>query len=136
MTKHCTFFWISVFAFFFSCDGGSDRIIGDFSFWYSDLESSGTITYRSQAIIDTNAYVIDYWNDYHYIVAKTFFFRSQTKDPIGMPTFYVINLAEYRKDPEQLRSVAVTGPLSPESVHSYFDERKYKIDKSLLKLLK
>jgi len=119
-----------------SCDLGSKRIIGDFKYWRDGLESTATITYRSQAIIDTTAYVIDYWNDDNYIIAETRFYRKKTTDELGAAYYYIIHLEGYRKEPKQLRSNAVVGPLSSDSLVLYVENNDLAIDPDFSKLLK
>lgn len=124
-----------IVAALISCVGRSQRIIGDFTFWRDGLESTGNIGYRSQGIIDTTAYVVDYWNDDNYIIARTYSYRSKPSDEIGAPHYYLIHLDGYRKNPEQLRSNAVFGPMSTDSLLVYIREKDLRIHPSFADLL-
>jgi len=131
-----TLFYFCFVVTLTSCDGGSKRIIGDFTFWHSGLESTGNIGYRSQSIIDTTAYVVDYWYNKKYIIAKTYFYRSKPSDPLGAPYYVLIHIEGYRKNPDQLRSNAVVGPMTNDSLILYVEKNNLDFGRSYLKLLK
>lgn len=118
-----------------SCDGGSKSISGDFSFWHSGLESTGNIGYKSQGIIDTTAYVVDYWNDHQFIIAKTFFYRNAPTDSLGPPVYYIINMEDYRKDPSQLKSFGVEGPFYEDSLMIHLKSKNVSHNKTLKSLI-
>lgn len=129
-------FYFCILGTLTSCDGSTKRISGDFTFWRSGLESTGNIGYRSQGIIDTTAYVIDYWNDDNYIIAKTHFYRKKPSDELGEAYYYIIHLEGYRQEPKQLRSNAVVGPLPSDSLVLYVESNDLTLDPSFLELLK
>lgn len=131
--------WLLIYLFviipFTCCDGKSENIIDDFTFWESGLESTANIGYRSQAIIDTTAYVVDYWNNDRFIVARTYWYKKKPTDDLESPNYVYIDIAGYMKEPNKLKSSAVHGPITLDSLRNILNMNNVKIGNSLERFL-
>ena len=111
MKKLMIILYITLFS---AClfDNSFQRIVDDFEVGYVNISTYRNIYYNSQGIFDNYVFGVG-WND-KYIIVETHPFRNDSKSQINQTKteYFIINVNLYKKEPFQMESRGVIGPLN------------------------
>ena len=92
-------------------DGGSTHLVDDFEVGYTDMKRYTNLNYRSQGVFRGPYCVSETWHDDSVIFVKTLaLIDGQLKDD-SKADYFVIDIAQYKNDPDQMSSPGVVGPI-------------------------